>query len=86
MYQNIHIRNALEYVPQSQYISLTEENKLYPQYRGREAKIPQKKKKIEREGDSKEWMYISFIFTIFEGDGKKTNLLKFKLLALLTET
>ena len=45
MYQNIHIRNALEYVPQSQYISLTEENKLYPQYRGREAKIPQKKKK-----------------------------------------
>ena len=43
MYQNIHIRNALEYVPQSQYISLTEENKLYPQYRGREAKIPQKK-------------------------------------------
>ena len=50
MYQNIHIRNALEYVPQSQYISLTEENKLYPQYRGREAKIPQKKKKVRGRG------------------------------------
>lgn len=44
MYRNIQIRNALEYVPRSQYISLTEESKLNPQYRGREAKIPQKKK------------------------------------------
>ena len=43
MYQNIHTRNALEYVPQSQYISLTEENKLYPQHRSRE----EKKKKWE---------------------------------------
>ena len=80
MYQNIHTRNALEYVPQSQYISLTEENKLYPQHRSRE-----EKKKVGG-GPWKEWMYISFIFTIWKGDGKKTNLLKFKLLALVTET
>lgn len=70
MYQNIHIRNALEYVPQSQYISLTEENKLYPQYRGREAKIPQKKKS-EREGDSRKSGYILASFSPFVKEMEK---------------
>ena len=45
-----------------------------------------KKKKWEGGGLWKDWMYISFIFTIWEEDGKKTDLLKFKLLALLIET
>lgn len=49
-------------------------------------KQKKKKKKNVGGGPWKEWMHISFIFTIWEGDGKKTNLLKFKLLALLTET
>ena len=86
MYQNIHIRNALEYVPQSQYISLRKINYILNTGAEKQRFLKKKKKKSGREGDSKEWMYISFIFTIFEGDGKKTNLLKFKLLALLTET
>lgn len=68
MYQNIHIRNALEYVPQSQYILLTEENKLYPQHRSREAK---KKKKKMWEGDRGKSGCILALFSPFGKEMEK---------------
>lgn len=48
MYQNIHIRNALEYVPQSQYISLRKINYILNTGAEKQRFLKKKKKKKVR--------------------------------------